>query len=182
MENKLKAFILNNIEFYNLAKKYTFYFREFSATIDYCEIKWNHKTKEWEYVGELTYDQEKDKDEKLLDKKNSFFLILSIPNYSWGTLFAEMEARHMKKFIEELKKTMTEEKINELIENEAEKYLESRNEYFRQYKIEIIDDWFKLDEKSIEEYIDLSKEISSLLETHSASSLIKEILGQVRKK
>ncbi len=54
MENKLKAFILNNIEFYNLAKKYTFYFREFSATIDYCEIKWNHKTKEWESYGKIT--------------------------------------------------------------------------------------------------------------------------------
>ncbi len=156
MENKLKTFILNNKEFYDLAKKYTFYFHEFSSTVDYCELKWNHKSKEWEFVGYLNYNKEIDKDGKLLEKKNSFFLNLSIPNYSWGTLFAEMEARHLKEFTAELKKTITDEQINELIESESEKYLDSRKMYFQAHKMEILDDWFKMDEKNMEDYINIA--------------------------
>ncbi|MHA1150952.1 MAG: hypothetical protein ACTSR8_22250 [Promethearchaeota archaeon] len=156
MEEKLKKFILNNADFYNLANKYTFQYREFSSIADYCELKWNRKSKEWELIEYYCHNVDLELPSK---KKNTFYLSLSIPEYSWGSLFNEMERR----FNENLDEMMGEEEKEEFIENQYEKYVQMRDLYFRDHKMTIIGEWFELSENSIFEY--LNRELLRLRET-----------------
>ena len=61
---------------------------------------------------------------------------------------------------------MDEDKIEKLVEEDYDKYIELRDDYFNKYKSEIVNDWFVLKEKTIEEYferasIDLKKLVAS---------------------
>lgn len=141
MKEKLKNFILNDKKFFNLAKKYTFQYREFSSVKDYCHVLWNKKDKCWECFGEGYFC---DNNQTTLPgkKSNSFLIDLSINGFTWGNLFEVME----HKFVESLKDTMIEEDINELLEEKYEEYTKLRDFYFKKRKIEIIDEWFTFHE------------------------------------
>ena len=155
MEEKLKYFILNNADYYNLANKYTFQYREFSSVADYCMVKWNKKSKEWEIIDYYCHNI----DSELPNKKNIFYLSLAIPEFSWGSLFNEMERR----FNENLDDTMSEDEKEEFIENQYERYVQMRDLYFRDNKMAIIGEWFDLSENSVFEY--LNRELLRLRET-----------------
>jgi len=137
MKEKLKDFILNDKSFFNLAKKYTFQYREFSSVIDYCHVRWNKKEKYWECLGDGYFCD--DSENAIPGKKtNSFLINLSINGYTWSNLFEVME----HKFVERLKETMSEEDIHELLEEKYEEYTQLRDFYFKKRKYEIIDEWF----------------------------------------
>jgi hypothetical protein len=129
-----------------LVKKYTFQYREFSPYTDYCEIQWNKKQKEWKFIKYYSHHQ----DNELPIKKHTYFLDLTIDPYNWGTLFSQME----KCFNEHMKELLSEEEIKELFENNYDRYVEQRDEFFKEKKKEIIDDWFEFTEEKIEPYID----------------------------
>lgn len=148
MEEKLKQFILNNTDFYNLAKQYTFQYREFSSFADYCELKWNKKTKDWDLIDYYCHDVNEELPSK---KKNIFYLSLSIPEYNWGSLFNEIERR----FNESLDETMNEEEKEDFIESQYDRYVQMRDLFFRDYKTLIIGEWFDLSENSVFEYLNL---------------------------
>ena len=143
----MKDFILRDKDFFDLAKRYTFQYREFSPYIDYLEVVWNRKEKDWEFGGEGYYCH--NSNEQLPIRKNSLFLNLSIEGYSWGSLFNKME----EKFIENLKINMSETDIDELMEKDYERYSELRDDYFKINKENIVDDWFKLKEGALQNYI-----------------------------
>ncbi|MGQ4874207.1 MAG: hypothetical protein ACP6IY_09065 [Promethearchaeia archaeon] len=157
MEDRLKNLILNNKYFHSLLKKYTFLYREFSSIEDYCELKWNKKKQDWEILGYYCHNINKPLPSK---KKNIFYISLSIPEYNWGTLFSEMERR----FNDYLCKTMGEEEIDEMIEKDYDRYMQLRDEYFRNNKIKIVNDWFKLTEDNVYEYI--NRELLKLREAY----------------
>ena len=146
MEEKLREFILNDNFFFECAKKYSFMYREFSPFKDYFEVSWNKKEKLWECIDE-GYCCINQNDEFTL-KKNSFLLDLNIEEYNWGTLFNKME----QEFTEKTKKDMNEEELNGLIENDYERYVELREEFFNINKQKIIDDWFELKEENLQTY------------------------------
>ena len=140
LEQQLKFFILNNSDFLNLAKKYTFTYRDFTPFIDYCKIIWNKEEKKWEFVGYYCHNQNK----KFPNKQNIFFLNLNIDGYSWGSLFSEIE----NQFNNYLENNF----LDEEIEKNSDKYKELRDPFFKQRKHEILNSWFKLNEVSIKDY------------------------------
>ena len=148
INEKLKEFILNDKQFYECAKKYTFMYREFSPLKDCYEIYWNKKKKEWESAGEAYCCRNQNED--VPQKKNVFLLDLTIDGYNWGTLFNRMETM----FTENLKVDMTDEDINDFIENEYEKYVELREIFFNTNKQKIVDDWFDLKEQEMPSYFE----------------------------
>lgn len=145
--NALKEFVLNNEDFFNLAKEYSFYYQEFSPYSDYCEVHWDKKSKKWDFIGHYRHSNEVS--EKLPEKKNTFFLSLSIAPYNWGSLFSEMEFW----FVKDLEKTMNQEEIDVLTQKNYDKYVQLRNDYFNKNKLLIIDNWFQLDETTISDYL-----------------------------
>jgi hypothetical protein len=146
MEEKLKQFILEDSQFLEYAKKYSFMYREFSPLVDYFEVSWNRKEKKWECEGEgyCCLNQ----NEEIPQKKNSLLLDLCIEGYNWGTLFNKME----QEFTENLKEEMGEEEISELVENDYERYVELREEFFNINKQKIIKEWFELKEDNLQTY------------------------------
>ncbi len=146
MGEKLKEFILKNELFYECAKKYTFMYREFSSFNDCYEIFWNKKEKEWECSGDgyCCHNQ----NEAPIQKKNTLFLELTIEGFNWGTLFNRME----QQFIENLKEDMSEEDIDDLIENDYERYVQLREDFFNLNKQKIVDEWFEIKEENLQTY------------------------------
>jgi len=146
VENALREFILHDQEFFELAKKYTFTYREFSSMTDYCELKWNKKRSTWKNKGYYCHDHS----EGPPNKKNRFYLDLNVDGYNWGSLFNKMEFE----FNEDLEKTMNEDEIEDLIQENYDRYVEFRDEFFKTKKAEIIDKWFKISEESAKDYIE----------------------------
>ena len=141
MEHKLKLFVLNNKDFFNLAKKYTFMFRDFTPFIDYCKICWNNVEKNWRFIDYHCHNQNK----KLLQEKvNVFFLDLNIEGYNWGTLLGELDLR-FEKFLEK-------NLVKEDIDKNSKKFKEIKTAFFNQNKEKIVDNFFKINEETIEEY------------------------------
>ena len=141
MEQKLKYFILHNEDFNNLAKIYTFLFRDFTPFVDYCKIIWKRYEKEWEFVEYYLHNEIK----KLpSDEIRAFFLILSIDGYNWGSLMGEMEFQ----FDKNLEKNV----MNEEIDKNSTEYKKLKNQFFVQHKENIINNWFTLNENTIEVY------------------------------
>jgi len=137
MKGKLKEFILKDKAFFNLAKKYTFQYREFSDITDYCHVHWNKKEKKWGCSGDGYIC---DDNQIILSRKktNSFLINLSINGYTWSSLFEVMES----KFVKSLKETMDEEDINKFIEEKYDDYAQLRDSFFKKRKLEIIKEWF----------------------------------------
>ena len=143
LEEQLKDFIIKNRDFYNLAKKYTFSFRDFTPYIDYCIVKWDKKRKNWIFDSYYCHNQNKE-----LSKKdaNLFLLDLNIDGFSWGSLFSEIESR----FELYMKNILNPDEVNP----NSEKYEILRKEFFDENKNKIIDDWFRLTEKTAVKYFE----------------------------
>jgi hypothetical protein len=149
MEQKLLSFILNNSDFFNLAKKYTFIYRDFTPFMDYCKIKWNREAKEFEFVEYYCHNVNKKMPSVSV---NTFFLDLNITGFNWGTLLSEVE-RQFEKYLENLV-------IKGGIEKDGDKYKKLKNEYSSQHKDDIINRFFILNEETIKDYF--MKTIKSL--------------------
>lgn len=147
LKKELKKFILNDPDFYDLASRYTFQYREFSSIEDYCQIKWDKKKKKWLFVGYLQIDK---KEEALSLEKQIFHLNLSINGYDWGTLFCEME----RCFIMDFKANMSDQEVEYIISNDYDRYEKSREAFFENQKGNIIKNWFKLTEDTLERYLE----------------------------
>lgn len=148
--SSLEDFILNDDQFQQLARTYTFVYREFSSLVDLCMIKWSKKKQTWSFKEYICHDETKPLP-KL--KKHHFLLNLKISGYNWGTLFAEME----KRFNSSLQKTMDVDEIEEFMEERPDEYSNMRDNYFASYKETIIDNWFTYDKQSLSEYISQSQ-------------------------
>jgi len=83
-------------------------------------------------------------------KKHTFFLKLTLPGYNWGTLFSKLE----KSFCEDFIKERSEEELEYLISNDYDRYIQIRDDFFKQNKENLINEWFHLNEKSIEPYLE----------------------------
>ena len=139
MEQNLLYFILNNKDFYNLAKKYTFIYRDFTPFVDYCKIKWNQADKKFEFVEYYCFNKNK---EMLQDEVHIFYLDLNINGFNWGTLLSELELQFERSLEESL----------EEIDKNSVRYKEMKSRFFQLRKDEIIDNFFKLNNKTITDY------------------------------
>jgi len=140
VEQQLINFISTNKEFYELAKKHTFSFRDFSPYCDYCAIKWNNKEQKWDFEDYYRHDEN-----KALPSKSTeiFFLDLDIDGFDWGSLYSELDVQFQKYLTR-----MNYEDIKE----DSEKIKELRRNYFDENKKWVIDNWFKINEESIDVY------------------------------
>jgi len=141
MELKLKSFILNNNDFKNLAKKFTFMFRDFTPFKDYCKIRWIREEKEWEF-GEYYLHNENKKIPA--DRVNVFFLDLNIDGFNWGTLLGELKFR----FEEYLEKNLMKEEF----EKNSTEYKKFRKRFLEQHKEDVKNIFFTLNEETIKIY------------------------------
>jgi len=149
MEQNLLYFILNNKDFFNLAKKYTFIYRDFTPFVDYCKIKWNQRDKKFEFVEYFCVNENK----KMPPKgTNIFFLDLNITGFNWGTLLSELEHQFEQSL---------EENLEEIDKNSVQ-YKEMKNNFFQLNKDEIINNFFKINETTIADYFQkILKELRS---------------------
>lgn len=147
LKKELKNFISKDPDFYDLASKYTFQYREFSSVEDYCEIIWDKRKKKWRFKSYIEADQKQD---TLPLKKQVFYLNLSINGYDWGSLFCEME----RCFINDFKANMSDREIEYIISNDYDRYEKAREDFFKNQKGNIIKNWFKLTEETLERYLE----------------------------
>ncbi|HEY0087907.1 MAG TPA: hypothetical protein VGB37_03630 [Candidatus Lokiarchaeia archaeon] len=140
VEQQLKNFILTNKNFYDLAKKHTFSFRDFSPYYDDCAIKWNNKEQKWDFEGYYLQDEN-----KALPSKSTeiFFLDLNIDGFDWGSLYSELYVQFQK--------YLTRMNYDD-IKEDTEKFEELRRSYFNENKKWFIDNWFKINEENIDGY------------------------------
>ena len=139
MEQNLLYFILNNEDFFNLAKKYTFIYREFTPFVDYCKIKWNLTDKKFEFVEYYCHNKNK---KMLQEEVLIFYLDLNIDGFNWGTLLSELEFQFERSLEENL----------EEIDKSSARYKEMKSDFFQLKRDEIIYNFFKLNETTIADY------------------------------
>ena len=156
---KLRDFILDDSVFFNLAKKYSFQYREFSPLKDYCQVIWNRKIKNWECVddGYICIKQDDQLDRK---KANCFLINLGINGFKWENLFDEME----KCFIEDLANKIEEEDIPSFREEKSEEYKNMREAFFKENKLDIINGWFTFRETQSDSIIIIKPNIEEFIQ------------------
>ena len=139
MEQNLLDFILNNENFRNLARKYTFTYRDFTPFVDYCKIKWNWTDKKFEFVEYYCHNENK---KKLQEGLNFFYLDLNITGFNWGTLLSELDLEFERSL----------EENREEIDKNSVQYKEMKSSFFQLKKGEIINDFFQLNETTTDDY------------------------------